>query len=94
MIVPKNSHISDLILCHIHQEVGHSGRNHMLSKLRQKYWIPGATVSIRKTVSRCVTFRRMNAPPGQQQMADLPLDRVSRDKPPHVLESTILDPLE
>lgn len=82
VIVPKNSHISNLILHHIHQEVGHGGRNHMLSKLRQKYWIPSATVSIRKIVSRCVTCRRINAPPGQQQMADLPLDRVSPDEPP------------
>lgn len=31
MILPKHFHISKLILSHIHQQVGHSGRGHMLS---------------------------------------------------------------
>jgi len=41
VILAKNSHISDILLRHIHQDVGHAGRNHMLSKSRQKvldYW--------------------------------------------------------
>lgn len=33
LILSKNQHISTLILRHIHQQVGHSGRNHTLSKL-------------------------------------------------------------
>lgn len=37
MILSKELHISTLLLRHIHQEVGHSGRNYMLSKLREKY---------------------------------------------------------
>ncbi len=37
VILAKNSHIVDILLRHIHQEVGHGGCNHMLSKLRQKY---------------------------------------------------------
>jgi hypothetical protein len=82
VILSKDFHIADLILRHIHGEVGHGGRNHMLSRLRQKYWIPGTTVLIRKILSKCVVCRRINAIPGQQQMADLPLDRVSPDEPP------------
>ena len=82
VILSKDFHIADLILRHIHGEVGHGGRNHTLSRLCQKYWIPGATVLIRKILSQCVFCRRINAIPGQQQMADLPLDRVSPDEPP------------
>ena len=78
VILAKDFHIADLILQHIHGEVGHGGRNHMLSRLRQKYWIPGATVLIRKSLSKCVVCRRINATPGQQHMADLPLDSLSR----------------
>ncbi len=81
VILAKDSHISDLILRHIHKQVGHGGHNHMLSTLRQKYWIPGATVSIRRIMSKCVVCRHINATPGQQQMADLPLDRISPDEP-------------
>lgn len=41
MILPKDSHISKLILRVIHQNVGHPGRNHMLSllKAREKRYI-------------------------------------------------------
>ena len=81
-ILAKDLHISDLILRHIHQVVGHGGRNHMLSRLRQRYWIPGASVAIRKILSRCVVCRRLHGAVGQQQMADLPMDRVSVEEPP------------
>lgn len=36
-ILSKDSHLASLILQHIHQEIGHCGRNFMLAKLRQKY---------------------------------------------------------
>lgn len=81
-IIAKDLHISDLILRQIHQEVGHCGRNHMLSRLRQRYWIPAAGVAIRKIISRCVICRRQHGTAGQQQMADLPSDRVSAGEPP------------
>merc|ERR1712035_283207 len=41
IILSKDLHISTLLLRNVHQEVGHSGRNHMLSKLREKYWMTG-----------------------------------------------------
>lgn len=81
-ILAKDLHIADLLLQHIHREVGHGGRNHMLSRLRQKYWIPGVSGSIRKILARCVVCRRLHGAAGQQQMADLPEDRVSSEEPP------------
>lgn len=82
IILAKDLHISNLILRQIHEEVGHSGRNFMLAALRQRYWIPGASVAIRTFLSKCVVCKRFNAIAGHQQMADLPQDRVSPDKPP------------
>ena len=55
VILSKDFQIADLIRRHFHGEVGHDGGNHMLSRLRQKYWIPGATVLIRKILSKCVS---------------------------------------
>ena len=81
-IIAKDLHISDLILRQIHREVGHGGRNHMLSRLRQQHWIPAAGVAIRQIISRCVICRRLQGAAGQQQMADLPCDRVSTGEPP------------
>ncbi|KAL3979219.1 Rab5 GDP/GTP exchange factor [Sarotherodon galilaeus] len=82
VIIAKELHISNLILQHIHKEVGHGGRNHILSKLHQKYWIPGAGTLIRSIMSRCVTCRRFHGAAGQQQMAELPESRVTPEKPP------------
>ena len=81
-ILPKDHHVSKLILRKIHQQAGHSGRNHMLSLLRQKYWIPCANSLSRKIISECVICRRLNASVGEQKMADLPRDRITADLPP------------
>lgn len=35
MILAKDLHISELLLGQVYQQVGHGGRNHMLSKLRE-----------------------------------------------------------
>ncbi|KAL7874304.1 hypothetical protein SRHO_G00052740 [Serrasalmus rhombeus] len=36
MIIPKNHHVADLILQDAHERLGHSGRNHVLSHVRQR----------------------------------------------------------
>jgi len=81
-LLPKDHHVSKLLLQHIHQEVGNSGRNVMLSKLRQKYWIPCANTLARKVVYGCTRCRRVKLSAGEQKMADLPLERIQPDKPP------------
>lgn len=82
IILPKTSCISTLILRDIHEAIGHSGRNHMLSTLRQKFWLPSANSCARRIVRNCVFCRRMQARPGTQKMAALPRDRVTPSLPP------------
>lgn len=82
VILSKDLHISTLILRHIHQQLGHTGRNHMLSRLWQKYWIISANSAARKVISDCVVCRRNRGKPGEQKMADLPEERVLPDKAP------------
>jgi len=82
MILPKSHHISDLIIAHTHQQCNHQGRNHMLAKLRQKFWMIGAGARIKKQISGCVVCRRQRAKVGTQKMADLPANRVKPDEPP------------
>ncbi|XP_030214395.1 uncharacterized protein LOC115545409 isoform X1 [Gadus morhua] len=81
-ILPKESHVSKLILQHVHNKVGHRGRNHMLSTLRRKYWIPHANAAARKIISECVICLKQRQRPGEQKMSDLPVDRVTADAPP------------
>lgn len=57
VILPKTSHMTMLIPREIHEISGHSGRNHMMSVLEQKYWNPGASSMIRSMVGKCVEGR-------------------------------------
>lgn len=82
IILPKNHRVADLILQDSHERLGHSGRNHVLSHVRQKYWIIDALSSIRRMLSRCTICRRQHGASGTQMMADLPRNRVVPDEPP------------
>ncbi|XP_073713144.1 uncharacterized protein [Misgurnus anguillicaudatus] len=82
VIIPKNSHVSTLILRHVHKTTGHGGRSHMLSELRKKYWIINANSAARKILTKCVVCRRYRAKVGEQKMSDLPQERLQPDSPP------------
>ena len=62
ILLPYKSHVTTLIVRHIHQQLGHSGRNHVLSKLREKYWVINAYSAVRSCISHCVGCRRLRLP--------------------------------
>ena len=82
IILPKNNHVSSLIINHYHTLSGHSGRQHVLSLLRQRYWVIKANSAVRKILTKCYRCRRREAPFCEQKMADLPEDRLVPDRPP------------
>ena len=82
IIIPKDSHVSNLIIDHYHKLSGHSGRQHVLSMIRQKYWIIKANSAVRRVLRGCYSCRKREAPPCEQIMANLPEDRLIPDKPP------------
>ena len=81
IILPRKSHMTTLIIRHIHEQLGHMGRGHVLAKLRERYWIIGANSAVRQVISACITRRRNRALPQDQKMADLPLDRLTAAPP-------------
>ena len=76
IILPKQSHISSLLIRHIHERYGHCGRNYVLSQLRKKYWITSGNSAARSVISKCVICRRLKNRPGEQKMANLPYERI------------------
>lgn len=82
VIVPKNSHLSKLLVWHFHLVSGHSGREHVLSLLREKFWVVQANSTVRRMLHNCFGCKRRQSPALQQKMADLPFDRVSPGNPP------------
>ena len=82
VILPKSHHVVHLIVRYYHYISGHSGAEHVLSLARERFWIVGARVTVRKSLNTCFDCRRRQAPVGEQKMADLPKDRITPDKPP------------
>lgn len=82
LLLAKDQHISGLILRHIHEQLGHGGRNHVLSKLRKRYWITNADSAVKKVITKCYICRLMRGKVGEQKMADLPTETVVPDLPP------------
>ena len=66
----------------LHESNGHIGPRHTLSCLRQKYWIINGLQACKSAVSACIECRRQRQLPMRQQMADLPPERLTPDKPP------------
>jgi len=82
IILPKDSHVSNLLVNFYHELSGHCGKEHVLSLLREKYWIMTARAIVRKVLSKCIVCKRQHSRPAEQLMSDLPEDRVTPNKPP------------
>jgi hypothetical protein len=77
ILLPKDSVVTKLILEEVHRVMGHVGRNAVLSKLRQQYWVARATKIIGTMISKCVVCRRYRAKVCEQKMAELPIQRLT-----------------
>ena len=82
IILPKDHHVTNLIVWHYHFASGHSGREHLPSLLRSKFWVIRANSVVRKLLANCFSCRWRQAPVCCQKMADLPKERVTPRQPP------------
>lgn len=82
LILPKEGHITKLILTHCHEKICHQGRNQTLTELRANgFWVIGGSKSVAKLIHRCVKCRRLRRPAEEQRMAELPKERVEVSAP-------------
>jgi hypothetical protein len=79
IILPKNCNVSELLVTNFHEEVGHLGKNSVLSALRNRYWIIGASVIAKRVCRQCIGCRKRHGRVNTQIMADLPYDRLNSD---------------
>ncbi|XP_072168900.1 uncharacterized protein [Diadema setosum] len=82
VILLHDHHVTRLLISHHHHLVGHSRAGMTWSFLRTRYWVMRGGVAVRKVVGKCFRCKRRNAPRMEQMMAELPLHRVTPDKPP------------
>ena len=79
-ILPHDSPVTKLIVREYHERA-HQGTEWTLSLLRRKYWITRARGVIKKVRKECVTCKKLFDQPTNQQMADLPGERLKIVKP-------------
>ena len=82
MILSKKHPVSTLIIRYFHEILGHAGRDHLLSCVRQHFCIIQARSLVRQVVRKCISCRRRNEAPLNQIMADLPKQRLTPYEPP------------
>ena len=74
----------ELIIRDCHQSNGHVGRQAVLALLRREYWITRGLVAIKRVLGNCFDCKRYLQRPCAQQMAPLPKERLTADKPPFI----------
>lgn len=82
IVLPKDSHITKLILSHFHSQVCHQGRYQTLMELRVNgLWIVGGSKAVAKLIYKCVQCRKQRRPVEEQKMSSLPEERCEISAP-------------
>ena len=81
ILLPQKSHITTLVIRDVHQQLAHAGRNPVISKLRERFWIVAINSAVRRMIYNCITCRRLRKPFLEPKMADLPADRMIQAPP-------------
>ncbi|KAK6729049.1 hypothetical protein RB195_006229 [Necator americanus] len=82
IFIPKESELVRLILLKIHNENAHCGKDHTLTIVRQRFWIPRLACAFKKYLGKCTTCKKyQRLPLGAPIMPPLPRDRVLVSKP-------------
>ena len=82
IIMPRKSHITELIIRYCHEKVNHIGKNSTPCEIRERgFWIAGGSSAVTYYISRCVVCKRIRGSLQTQKMADLPKEKL-REEPP------------
>ena len=83
IVVPKKSHITDLLIRQYHsQDQYHQGCGMTHNALRQAgYWIINGRSSVSRHLRKCTICRKLRGPAQVQKMANLPAERITPAAP-------------
>ncbi|XP_071580259.1 uncharacterized protein [Temnothorax nylanderi] len=81
VILPRHSHLTNLIVDAYHRRALHGGVQLTLGLLRKRFWIPGGRMKMRQHIHRCVRYVRWRAASSHPLMGDLPRPRVRALRP-------------
>ena len=73
VILPSKHHLTHLIVAREDEQAQHTaGANHLLSLLREKYWIVHGLATVKACRAKCSSCRRLHNRPAEQIMGPLP----------------------
>nr|XP_034322379.1 uncharacterized protein LOC117688425 [Crassostrea gigas] len=82
IVLPKNNHITHLLIGYFHLKICHQGRHFTEGAVRAAgYWVVGLKRMFSSFISKCVVCRKLRGKLSQQKMADLPED-LCKPSPP------------
>lgn len=82
IVIPKDHHVTKLIIAHSHEMTKHQGKGFTANEIRSSgYWIPGMSRAVSSFIRQCVICRRLRRPPEGQRMSDLPEVRMEPSAP-------------
>lgn len=81
-VLPRHSHVSQLLIKHYHEKVHHQGRGMTMNEIRSNgLWIVGCSGAVSSHIYKCTTCRKHRRSTEQQRMADLPMERLEATPP-------------
>ena len=81
-ILPKNHHLSKLVVLHYHGQIHHQGRQITHGAIRQAgYWLVGGHRLVTSVLQSCVNCKKLRGTTLEQTLADLPRDRIEPAAP-------------
>ena len=82
IMLPKNGHITSVIIGFYHRRVGHGGRGMTISEIRSNdFWVINCTAAVKSMISKCLDCRKLRGKTCQQKMSDLPEEQLIEEPP-------------
>ena len=82
VVLSPDHHVTRLIITDRHRRLAHSGPDHVLCSLRERFWILRGRATVKKWTAPCWLCKKRRATPNPPVMADLPASRVNSLGPP------------
>ena len=82
IILPRNSHVTRLIVKHFHERTHHQGKGMTLNEVRSNgFWVVSGPSVVANIISSCVKCQKLRGAVQEQRMSDLPEDRLEPTPP-------------
>ena len=82
IILPRDSHVTMLIVKHFHESTTHQGKGMTLNVIRSNgFWVVSASSTLASAISSCVKSQKLWGAVQEQRMSDPPEDHLESTPP-------------